>query len=123
MATQKNFSFFEYVDDNAVNWCIRGEDGGAGSAIDGHATDHANPYWGRVTKRKSPRYAVFQDPVTFRTVKFIVYTPTAFALIGSGDTITVPVEGEATGVTYEFAARIPEKQSVPRASRHLADSA
>lgn len=119
---QKNFSYFMYVDDNAVEWNVRGEDGGAASAIDGHTTDYTKPAWGDNTRKRHVRYAVWQDAVTFRTAKTIIYTPTAFAAVGPGDTIAVSVEGLATTVNYTLAAKVAEKQPLPKASRHLADS-
>lgn len=118
---QKNFSYFKYVDDNAAEWNVRGEDGGPGGTVDGHATDYALPVWGAQTVRRHVRYALWQDAL-FRTKRIIVYTPTAFAAIGPGDTLDFPVEGLATNVTYTFAGKIAEKQPAPKASRHLADT-
>lgn len=120
---QKNFSYFTYVDDNGDTWNVRGEDGGSGSAVDGHAAFTAGaPVWGRMTKRRHVRYVEATDPTTFRKEKFIVYTPTAFAAISGGDTIAVQVEGLATTVNYSVSAKIPERQPIAGASRHLADA-
>ncbi len=119
---QKNFQYFLYLDDNAVNWNVRGESGEAGSGVDGHATDFAHPTWGAMSRRRHVRYAIYQDSVTFRTIKFIVYTPTAFAAIVAGATLAVTVPGLATTVTYTLKAKVPEKQPIPATSRNLADS-
>lgn len=120
---QKNFKLFDYLDDNGVHWCVRGEDGGAGTAVDGHAAfDATKPIFGRTSIRRHPRYAVYQDAVTFRTVKFIVYTPTAFAAIVPGNIVAVQVPGLATTVNYTLSQKIAEKLPVPKASRELADS-
>ena len=52
---EKNFSFFTYVDDDGTAWNLRGEDGGAGTAVDGHAAAVAGqPLWHR-TPRNQPR--------------------------------------------------------------------
>jgi hypothetical protein len=119
---QRNFSYFLYTDDNAVDWDVFGEDGGAATGVDGHTTDYTHPAWGRNTRRRHVRYAVYQDGSSFRTYKAIIYTPTAFAAIAAGDTVTVLVPGSATGVTYTLAAKIAERQPIPKASRHLAET-
>lgn len=120
---QKNFSYFTYVDDNGTTWNVRGEDGGAGTAVDGHAALTAGaPVWGRQTTRRHVRYAEATDPTTFRKVRFIVYTPTAFNALTGGQDIAVLVEGLATTVNYDLSAKIAEKQPIAAASRHLADT-
>jgi hypothetical protein len=119
---QKNFQWFLYVDDNAVDWDVFGESGGAASAVDGHTTDFTKPAWGRNTRRRHVRYCIWQDAVTFRTLKTIIYTPTAFAAIGAGDTIAASVAGLATTVNYTLKAKVPERQPIPGTSRPLADS-
>lgn len=120
---QKNFSYFTYVDDNAVTWNLRGEDGGAGSGVDGHAAlTGGAPVWGRTSKRRHPRYVEATDSTTFRKIRFPVYTPTAFAAISGGDTVAVQVQGLATTVNYTVSAKIAEKQPIAATSRHLADS-
>lgn len=120
---QKNFSYFTYVDDGATTWNVRGEDGGAGNAVDGHAAlTGGAPVWGRMTRRRHVRYVEATDPTTFRKVRFIVYTPTAFGAITAGDAVAVQVEGLATTVTYNVSAKIAEKQPLAAASRHLADA-
>lgn len=120
---QRNFKFQKYVDDNADEWNVRGEDGGAFAAVDGHAAfDATKPVWGKVTTRRHPRYVIAQDSTTFRTVKGIIYTPTAFAAINGGDTIAVQVTGLATTVNYLVSAKVGEKLPFAKASRNLADS-
>jgi hypothetical protein len=119
---QKNFAMFKYVDDNAVEWNVRGESGGSFTAVDGHATDYTKPAWGKMTRARHVRYVVAQDPTTFRTVKGIVYTPTAFAAIGLADAVNVNVEGSASTVVYNVSAKIAEKQPAPHAPRQLADT-
>lgn len=119
---RKNFAYFTYVDDNATTWNLRGEDGGAGSAVDGHAAFTGGaPVWGRQTKRRHPRYVVAQDPVSFRTVKFVVYTQAAYNAIAGGDTIAVSVPGSGTAVNYNVSDKIPEKQPIAKASNQLID--
>jgi hypothetical protein len=118
---QKNFDNFLYTDDNATDWTKRGEAGGDGSAVDGHATGTGAPVW-IDSKRMKVRRVIAKDPTTFRTVSFIVYTPTAYAAIGIGDTIAVQVEGLATTVNYAVDKKQGEKQPSRGPSRKLADS-
>lgn len=118
----KNFDNFLYVDDNAVEWNVRGEEGGAFSGVDGHATDYTKPVWGKQSNRRHVRYVVAQDATTFRTIKGIVYTPTAFAAISPGDTIAAQVPGLATTVNYTVSQKIAEKQPIARAARNLLDT-
>lgn len=120
---QKNFTYFTYTDDNADTWNVRGEDGGAGSAVDGHSAFTAGaPVWGLNTRRRHVRRVEATDPTTFRKISFVVYTPAAFAAISGGDTVAVQVAGLATTVNYKVSAKIAEKQPLAGASRHLADS-
>lgn len=120
---QKNFSYFTYVDDNGTTWNVRGEDGGAFSAVDGHtALTPGEPVWGRQTRRRHVRYVEATDPTTFRKIRGIVYTPTAFAAIAPGADIAANVEGLATTVVFDVSAKVAEKQPVAAASRHLADA-
>lgn len=120
---QKNFSYFTYVDDFANTWNVRGEDGGAATAVDGHAALTAGArVWGRTSTRRHPRYIIYQDAVTFRTIKAIFYTPTAYNAVAIGDIVAVQVPGLATTVNYTVAQKVGEKQPVAKAARHLADS-
>jgi hypothetical protein len=117
---QKNFDNFLYTDDNAVDWTKRGESGGDGSAVDGHATGTGAPTW-IDSSRMKVRRVVYQDPTTFRTVDPIIYTPTAFGAIALGDIIAVQVEGLATTVNYTAIKKNAEKQPSRGVSRKLAD--
>lgn len=119
---QRNFGLQDYVDDNATSYSVRGEIGGAFSGVDGHAATYAFPAWGKMTKNRHVRYVVATDNVTFRTVKGIVYTPTAFAAIDIGDAIAVTVPGLATTVEYTVSQKIGEKQPSVHAPNPLADS-
>jgi hypothetical protein len=120
---QKNFKFFKYIDDNAFEWCVRGESGGAFTAVDGNAAfDGTKPVFGRITTRRHPRYIIATDPTTFRTVKGIIYTAAAYAALAGGATVAVTVPGLATTVNYLVTAKIGEKVPIAKAARNLADS-
>lgn len=120
---QKNFSFFTYVDDNGTSWNLRGESGGAASAVDGNtASVGTQKVWER-TKKNQPRRIMYQDSVTGRTVLPVFYTAAAYAAVALGDIIAVQVTGLATTVNYAAIRKLPEHQrGTPAFSRHLADS-
>jgi hypothetical protein len=117
---QPNFSYFDYLDDSGNHWNVRGEDGGPATAVDGHTTDLTSPPFGAMTKRRHVRYVEYTAP-NFRKYRSIVYTPTAYAAIATGDTVSVLQQGSATAVTYTLSAKIPERIPVPSAGRHLTD--
>jgi hypothetical protein len=117
---QKNFQNFLYVDDNGVSWTKRGEDGGDGAAVDGHAAGTGAPTW-IDSSRMHVRRIIYQDPTTFRTVSPIFYTAAAFAAVALGDIIAVQVEGLATTVNYSAVKKVGEKQPGRAVARQLAD--
>lgn len=120
---QKNFKNFTYVDDSGRAWNKRGEDGGAATAVDGHAAAvGSQPNWGPSSRRHSPRKIVYQDPVTFRTIDPIFYTSAAYSAVAIGDVLAVTVAGLATTVNYSAVQKVPERQPGNRASRELPDS-
>lgn len=118
---QKNFDNFLYVDDNAVDWTKRGESGGAASGVDGHATGTGAPTWIN-SARMQARTVTAQDATTFRTIRPIIYTPTAYAAIDLADVIAVQVEGLATTVNYSVIKKNAERQPARGVSRKLADT-
>lgn len=120
---QKNFSYFTYVDDDGTSWNLRGEDGGAATAVDGNAPSvGTQPVWHR-GKRNQPRRIIYQDAVTGRTVDPVFYTNAAYAAVALGDTVAVAVAGLATSVNYTATRKLGErKQGTPAHSSHLADS-
>jgi len=118
---QKNFQNFLYVDDGGTHWTKRGEDGGAANAVDGHAAHDGAPTW-IDGPRMSTRKIVYQDPVTFRTIRPIFYTAAAFAAVALGDIVAVQVAGLATTVNFAAVKKIGEKQPSRGTSRQLADT-
>jgi len=123
-ADQPNKAYQLYVDDDGGQWNVFAGTGGPISGIDGHAAfDPTKPVWGRQTKRRHVRSAVFQDPTTFRVVKGVIFTPTAYSAIAPGDTVAVHVPGETATVTYTLSDKIPERTPKAKASRNDADHA
>lgn len=123
-ADQKNIGLFTYVDDSGQSWNKRGEQEAVRQAVDGSAAFGAHPNWGRETTRHSVRKIRYQDPTTFRTKLVIFYTAAAWNAVALGtDTISFPVEGEATAVAYTAVKRIAERQPAAAAPRQLPDHA
>lgn len=118
---QKNFQNFLYVDDNAVHWTKRGEDGGAAAAVDGHAAHDGSPTW-IDSARMRVRRIIYQDPTTFRTIDPIFYTAAAFSAVNLGDTLAVQVAGLATTVNYAAVKKVAEKQPSRGSARQLVDA-
>lgn len=119
---EKNFAFFTYVDDDGVSWNLRGESGGAGDAVDGHAAAVlAQPTWQR-GPRNQPRRIIYQEATTGRTVTIVFYTAAAFNAVAKGDIVAVPLPGDAAAVNFAATHKIGEKKaSIPNFSHHLAD--
>lgn len=119
---RKNYSFFTYVDEDGVSWNLRGEDGGAATAVDGHAAAvTGQPVWER-SRRNEPRRIIYQDPATGRIAVPVFYTHAAYAAVALGDVIAVAVPGSGTAVNYAAVRKLGEvKRGTPAFSRHLAD--
>ena len=120
---QKNFGLSAYIDDNAGNWNKRGETGGAFAGVDGHAASNATYNIWIESPRNRARTVTAMDATTGRTVKAVIYTPTAFGAIHKGDSVSVDVAGLATTVTYTVIAKNAERTpGVPNFTTQLADA-
>lgn len=119
---RKNFAYFTYVDDDGVSWNKRGESGGAGTAVDGHAApDPANPIW-EERPNNTVRKIIYMDPATGRTVHIIFYTAASYAAVARGDVVSVGVPGNVANINYAAVQKVPErKKGTPNFSSHLAD--
>lgn len=123
-ANQPNFQVFSYVDDNAAVWNKRGELDAAVNALDGStALTAGKAMWPAASRRYHTRYAIFQDPTTFRTKRVIVYTAAAFAALTGASTLNVNVPGNVAAVSYTLIEKVAEKQPVAHSTRQLADHA
>ena len=89
---QKNFENFLYVDDNSVSWTKRGEIGGDGSAVDGHASGTGAPTW-IDGPRISARRIVYHDSTTLPPVRPLFYTAAASASVSVGNRLTATTQG------------------------------
>jgi hypothetical protein len=123
-ASQPNFQLFTYVDDDGTSWDKRGELDTVRNAVDGSSAFGGNPVWGAESRRNHVRKIIYQDPTTFRTKTLIFYTAAAYAAITLGtSTLSFPVEGEATAVSYTARQKISERKPGIGAARNLADHA
>jgi hypothetical protein len=121
-SNQKNFEYFEYTDDDGGLWNVRGESGGAFTAVDGHSTDYSHPTFGRQTKRRHTRFVEATHPETFRKVRGIIYTPAAYAAISRGSSINVNLAGLAVAEAFTVSAKIAERMPVPSAPDQLGEA-
>jgi hypothetical protein len=121
-----NFANSTYVDDGAVSWNKRGATGQAAAGIDGHAAPGAFPTWIERPRRNTTRKAIFIDDTdvtggrvpTFRKYTAIIYTAAAYAALVVGTTtVSVPVPGLATSVTYNLRHTQAEKKETLGVSR------
>jgi hypothetical protein len=110
-ATGREFSVNTYVDDNTVSWNMRGDKTWAADGASGGAAAGSHPFWaGKDTKRRHRRYAIFQDTVSGRVTKRIVYTAAALAALTSTSTTTAFFPGLEDAVTMTLVDKVPEKQ-------------
>ena len=120
-ASQKNFTIFTYTDDNAVDWNMRGELDAVRNAVDGSTAAGGNPPF-IPSRRHTPRKIIYQDASTFRTKTLIFYTAAAYAAITLGtDSLSFPVEGEATAVLYVAKKKVGERNPSATPGGNLAD--
>ena len=109
-AVQRNFDYFSYDSDDATSYCLRGDDDWGNDADSGGSACAGEPAYGRATRRRAPRYAIFRDPTTFRTFRGVVFTPAAYAALTVGtSTHDVSVPGLTAPVTYTLVKKVPEK--------------
>jgi hypothetical protein len=120
-AKSRNFNWFRYVDDSALNWAVRADAAWGALAASGLAAfNAADPVWGRQTRRRSIRSATYQDAVTFRTVKLPFGTAAAFAAAPA--TYTVYDPGLETGIVYSLKRKTAERKPTPAAVRQATEA-
>jgi len=109
-AVQRNFDYFSYDSDDATSYCLRGDEDWGNNADSGGSACAGEPAYGRATRRRSPRKAIYRDATTFRTFTGVVYTPAAYAALTVGtDTLALAVPGLTGTVTYTLVKKVPEK--------------
>jgi len=121
---QRNFGYFSYDSDDATSYCLKADADWGGSAGSGGTACAGEPAYGRATTRRSPRYAIFRDPTTFRTLKGVVFTPAAYAALTVGtSTYSVTYPGSATPQSYTLVKKVPERIPSTVIGRQLEDHA
>jgi hypothetical protein len=109
VAQERNYNYYTYVSDDGNTYTVRTSQFWGALAASGLAASAGHPIMGRATKRRHPRYAVYQDNTSFRTFRGPVGTAAAFAALSVGSsTVTVPVAGLETGVVYTLKKKIAE---------------
>ena len=110
-ASQRNFNYSDYESDDGTTYCLKA----SAEAIAETETGAVSPCtsgiaYGRATKRRAPRFGIYRDPTTFRTVRYPFFTPTDYAAATVGtDTSSVFVPGLATAVIYTLVKKVPER--------------
>lgn len=109
-ADQENFGYSQYVSGDGNTYCMKSTDEWIANANSGGAACTGQAGYGRKTRRRSPRMAIYQDNTTFRTYTRPVFTSTAFDALTIGtSTVAVHVPGETATVTYTLVAKVGEK--------------
>ena len=117
MPDQRNLQWYRYVGDKGTNYAIMADKQWGDSAGSGLTTAQTTDIpFGPQTRLHHTRKVIYQDPVTFRTVKHPVGTVAAYGAAPS--TINVSIVGSATPVTYNLSQSIPEKLRQPKATSH-----
>lgn len=120
-AHARDFGIFTYLDDFAQSWNMRGDAVWGGTGASGGTAAGSHPFWaGKDTKRRHRRYAIYQDTVSGRVTKRIIYTPTAYAALTSASTCTQYFPGLEDTVTMTLVDVVPEKQ--PKRTTSLAQA-
>lgn len=110
-ADQRNFAFSDYGSDDGTTYCLKGDANMIAVGAHGGVTPCTSGLaYGRATRRRSPRKAIYRDGTTFRTVTTPVFTPAAFAALVVGTaTVAVHVPGNTATVTYTLVKKVPER--------------
>lgn len=109
-ADQRNFDFSAYLSDDGTTYALKADAAWIADAASGSATAAGHPAYGRESRRRAPRKAVYRDGTTFRTNTVPVFTPTAYAALSVGSsTRSLHVPGLTATVTYTLVKKIPEK--------------
>jgi len=109
-ADQLNFDYSQYESDDGNTYCLRANAADIASADLGGSACTDQKAYGRATRRRAPRHALWVDKSTFRTKRSIVFTKAAAAaLVPNTTTVAVHVPGEAATVTYTLAGVTAER--------------
>lgn len=121
-ADQKNFKWYQYIDDSGREWAVRADAAWGDNAASGLAAfDPTNAPFGPESARHRTRKVMYRDPSTFRTYTQKVGTAAAFAAAPA--TFDVHVPGIVGLITYNLAAKIGEKLQIAQVARNAIDHA
>jgi hypothetical protein len=109
-ADQRNFNYSAYESDDTVTYCLKADQAWISFADSGAAACAGAPAYGRATRRRAPRKAIYRDSTTFRTVTEPVFTAAQYAALTVGtDTYDVHVPGNTATVSYTLVKKVPER--------------
>jgi len=122
-ATQPNWNYFTYESDDGTDYNIRARAEWATVTEHGlSARVNGQPRY-IASAQQQPRKAIYRDTTTGRSYQGPVGTAAAYTALAIGDTITVPVQGLATAVTYTLVKKVGEKVPTTIVGTQLADHA
>jgi hypothetical protein len=122
-AVQPNMDYYTYESDDGTTYNIRASVEWAAIANAGLAARTVGAPRFIASKSQAARKFIYRDPTTFRTFSGPVGTAAAYLAAALGDTVAVPIQGEATAVNYELVKKVPEKVPTSIAGRPLTDHA
>lgn len=109
-ADQRNYDFSAYVSDDGTTYALKSDAAWIADANSGSATAAGHPAYGRESRRRAPRKAIFRDATTFRTNTVPVFTAAAYSALSVGSsTRALHVPGLTATVTYTLVKKVPEK--------------
>jgi len=112
MAVQRNWNYYTYESDDGTTYNIRATVEWAAVGAHGLAARTSGAPRYIASKQQQPRKVIYQDATTGRTTSGPVGTAAAYAALDLGDTSSVIVPGNVSGVTYDLVKKVGER--VPR---------
>jgi hypothetical protein len=106
----RNFNYFSYASDDGTTYNLKGDAVWGAAGASGGTAAGAHPAYGRASRRRAPRKAIFRDPGSFRTFTGTVYTSTAYNALSIGSsTVSRQLPGAQTAVTFTLIKKVAEK--------------
>jgi hypothetical protein len=108
--SERLFNYFNYTSDDGSVYNMRADQAWGQLAASGGTAASAPRAYGRASRRRAPRKAVFRDANSFRTFTGTVFTAAAYAALVIGTTtITRQLKGASTLVNFVCIKKVPEK--------------
>lgn len=108
--SERLFNYFNYASDDGSSYNLRADQAWGQLAASGGTAASSPRAYGRSSRRRTPRKAIYRDPSSFRTFTGIVFTSAAYAALVIGtSTVSRQLKGASTPVVYTLIKKIPEK--------------